>query len=167
MSISGKVVIATVIGIVAAIIAGLLQGGGLPQLGLVLLFLLATIGTALATHRPLAAPPAPAGAAPAAGAAAATADAPARSDRAPRREQRPAPAAAAAPAGPRAQGSVKWFNASKGFGFITLDDGREIFVHFRSIRGEGRRSLRDGQRVDFVVADTDKGPQAEDVQPLD
>ena len=46
---------------------------------------------------------------------------------------------------------------------ITMDDGQEIFVHFRSIRGEGRRSLRDGQRVSFVVAQSDKGPQAEDV----
>ncbi|MEP0202153.1 MAG: cold-shock protein [Halioglobus sp.] len=62
---------------------------------------------------------------------------------------------------------MKWFNVSKGFGFITLDNDEEIFVHFRSIRGEGRRSLRDGQRVSFVVADSDKGPQAEDVEALD
>lgn len=68
--------------------------------------------------------------------------------------------------GPREEGSVKWFNVSKGFGFITKDDGEEIFVHFRSIRGEGRRGLRDGQRVSFVEATTDKGPQAEDVEPL-
>lgn len=65
----------------------------------------------------------------------------------------------------RESGQVKWFNVSKGFGFITKDDGEEIFVHFRSIRGEGRRSLRDGQRVSFVVADSEKGPQAEDVTP--
>ena len=68
--------------------------------------------------------------------------------------------------GPREEGSVKWFNVSKGFGFITKDDGEEIFVHFRSIRGEGRRSLRDGQRVSFVEAQSAKGPQAEDVEPL-
>ncbi len=68
--------------------------------------------------------------------------------------------------GPREQGTVKWFNASKGFGFIVREDGEEIFVHFRSIRGEGRRSLRDGQSVSFVVADSDKGPQAEDVEGL-
>ena len=73
------------------------------------------------------------------------------------------PASAAAAEGPRENGQVKWFNVSKGFGFITKDDGEEIFVHFRSIRGEGRRSLRDGQRVSFVVAQSDKGPQAEDV----
>ena len=64
-------------------------------------------------------------------------------------------------------GAVKWFNVSKGFGFITLDSGEEVFVHFRSILGEGRRSLRDGQRVRLRVVDTDKGPQAEDVEPVD
>lgn len=73
---------------------------------------------------------------------------------------------AEAPSGPREQGSVKWFNVSKGFGFITKENGEEIFVHFRSIRGEGRRSLRDGQQVTFVEAQSDKGPQAEDVEPL-
>ena len=65
--------------------------------------------------------------------------------------------------GKREEGEVKWFNVSKGFGFITRDNGEEIFVHFRSIMGEGRRSLRDGQRVSFVVADSDKGLQAEEV----
>lgn len=65
--------------------------------------------------------------------------------------------------GPRETGTVKWFNVSKGFGFIIRENGEEIFVHFRSIRGEGRRSLRDGQKVTFVVAQSDKGPQAEDV----
>lgn len=74
--------------------------------------------------------------------------------------------AAQAPTGPREEGQVKWFNVSKGFGFITKDDGDEIFVHFRSIRGEGRRGLREGQRVSFVEAQTDKGPQAEDVEAL-
>lgn len=70
---------------------------------------------------------------------------------------------------PREQGTVKWFNSAKGFGFITRDDGEEIFVHFRAIRGEGegRRSLRDGQRVAFHTASSDKGPQAEDVEILD
>ena len=63
----------------------------------------------------------------------------------------------------REQGQVKWFNVSKGFGFIVKDDGEEIFVHFRSIRGEGRRGLNDGQRVNFIVEQSDKGPQAEDV----
>ena len=73
---------------------------------------------------------------------------------------------ATAAEGPREEGQVKWFNVSKGFGFITKDDGEEIFVHFRSIRGGGRRGLKDGQRVSFVVAESDKGPQAEDVEGI-
>lgn len=67
----------------------------------------------------------------------------------------------------REKGKVKWFNVTKGFGFIIKDDGDEIFVHYRAIRGEGRRQLRDGQRVAFVVTDSEKGPQAEDVVALD
>jgi len=63
----------------------------------------------------------------------------------------------------RESGSVKWFNANKGFGFITRDNGDDIFVHFRSIRGEGHRVLRDGQRVEFAVCEGEKGLQAEDV----
>lgn len=65
--------------------------------------------------------------------------------------------------GIRERGTVKWFNGSKGFGFIVRENGEEIFVHYRSIRGEGRRGLRDGQSVSFVVAESTKGPQAEDV----
>lgn len=68
--------------------------------------------------------------------------------------------------GPREQGKVKWFNATKGFGFITREQGDDVFVHYRSIRGEGHRTLREGQRVEFVVMKGDKGLQAEDVQPL-
>ncbi len=67
--------------------------------------------------------------------------------------------------GKREGGSVKWFNASKGFGFITRDSGDDIFVHFRSIRGEGHRILRDGERVEFAVSEGDKGLQADDVAP--
>ena len=63
----------------------------------------------------------------------------------------------------RELGQVKWFNANKGFGFITRDNGEDIFVHFRSIRGKGRRVLRDGQRVEFAVTQSKKGLQAEDV----
>ncbi len=66
----------------------------------------------------------------------------------------------------REQGTVKWFNVSKGFGFIVREDGEEIFVHFRSIKGSGRRALKDGQAVCFVVRESDKGPQAEDVEGL-
>ena len=63
----------------------------------------------------------------------------------------------------REKGSVKWFNANKGFGFITRDSGDDVFVHFRSIRGEGHRVLHDGQRVDFEVSEGDQGLQADDV----
>ncbi len=69
--------------------------------------------------------------------------------------------------GPREAGTVKWFNTSKGFGFISRDQGDDVFVHFRAIRGEGHRVLEEGQRVEFVVARREKGLQAEDVQPLD
>lgn len=68
----------------------------------------------------------------------------------------------------REEGEVKWFNVSKGFGFIRRDNSEEIFVHFRSIRSKnaGRRGLRDGQRVTYVVVESDKGPQAEDVEEV-
>jgi CspA family cold shock protein len=60
-------------------------------------------------------------------------------------------------------GSVKWFNVNKGFGFITTDAGEDVFVHFRSIRGHGRRSLRQGQLVRFDLSDGEKGKQADNV----
>ena len=89
----------------------------------------------------------------------------------PRREKRPSAKAESAPSndGPREDGEVKWFNRNKGFGFIIRGSGEEIFVHQRSIRligdGENRRrpTLRDGQSVNFQVAERDKGVQAEDV----
>jgi CspA family cold shock protein len=60
-------------------------------------------------------------------------------------------------------GTVKWFNAAKGFGFITRENGDDVFVHFRSIQGKGHRSLGEGQRVVFSVTEGDKGLQAVDV----
>ncbi len=63
----------------------------------------------------------------------------------------------------RETGSVKWFNITKGFGFITRDMGEDVFVHYRAIRGEGHRTLSEGQRVEFIVVERDKGLQAEDV----
>lgn len=63
----------------------------------------------------------------------------------------------------RESGTVKWFNVTKGFGFVTRDQGDDVFVHFRSIRGKGHRSLLEGQRVRFGVTESDKGLQAEDV----
>ena len=63
-------------------------------------------------------------------------------------------------------GTVKWFNMKKGYGFITRDQGDDVFVHFRNINGEGRRGIKDGQRVQFVVVDGDKGLQAENVDAI-
>lgn len=63
-------------------------------------------------------------------------------------------------------GKVKWFSASKGFGFITRDSGEDIFVHFRSINSKGNRVLREGQRVEFSIGNGSKGLQAEDVTAL-
>ncbi len=68
--------------------------------------------------------------------------------------------------GQREEGQVKWFNISKGFGFITRAAGDDIFVHYRSIRGQGHRSLSEGQKVEYMVVDGDKGLQAEDVVAL-
>jgi CspA family cold shock protein len=75
----------------------------------------------------------------------------------------PSPAAQPHELGNRDTGTVKWFNTSKGFGFISRDSGDDIFVHFRAIRGEGHRVLVEGQRVEFSVMNRDKGLQAEDV----
>ncbi|MFC2083005.1 cold-shock protein [Candidatus Bipolaricaulota bacterium] len=63
----------------------------------------------------------------------------------------------------REVGTVKWFNDSKGFGFISRENGTDVFVHFSSLRGEGYRSLEDGQQVEFEVVEGDKGLQAQDV----
>lgn len=82
-----------------------------------------------------------------------------------RRQPKPVPVSM--PGSPREQGTVKWFNTSKGFGFIARDTGEDIFVHFRAIRGEGHRALTEGQRVEFCVAQKERGPQAEDVAILD
>ena len=62
-----------------------------------------------------------------------------------------------------ATGTVKWFNDSKGFGFISRENGTDVFVHFTAIRGEGYRSLEDGQQVEFSVVEGEKGLQAQDV----
>lgn len=60
-------------------------------------------------------------------------------------------------------GTVKWFNSSKGFGFLTMDSGDDVFVHYRAIRGRGRRFLIEGQKVRFYVTEGEKGKQAENV----
>ncbi|MCG8516808.1 MAG: cold-shock protein [Pseudomonadales bacterium] len=62
---------------------------------------------------------------------------------------------------------MKWFNVKKGFGFIVRESGDEVFVHFRAIRGRGRRVLRQGQAVRFDVVEADKGLQADNVSILE
>lgn len=66
----------------------------------------------------------------------------------------------------RETGTVKWFNANKGYGFIERDAGGDVFVHYSAIRGTGYRSLEEGQRVEFDVTQGEKGPQAQDVASL-
>ena len=65
-----------------------------------------------------------------------------------------------------AQGTVKWFNESKGFGFITKDDGGDVFAHYSSIQGNGFKTLSEGDIVSFDVVDGEKGPKAENIVKL-
>lgn len=64
------------------------------------------------------------------------------------------------------QGTVKWFNAEKGFGFIEVEGENDVFVHFSAIQGEGFKTLEEGQQVEFEVVDGDRGPQAANVTKL-
>ena len=66
----------------------------------------------------------------------------------------------------RITGTVKWFNGSKGYGFISREDGDDVFVHYSAIQADGFRNLEEGQRVEFEVEDSPKGPQAANVTPL-
>jgi CspA family cold shock protein len=65
-----------------------------------------------------------------------------------------------------AQGTVKWFNADKGYGFIAVDGGKDVFVHYSAIMMDGYRSLEQGQRVEFEITQGQKGPQAESVRTV-
>ncbi len=141
MNITAKLLISFVVAVMGSGLTSLMMTGDLFQPHMLIGFFLATAATALLTST--------------------------TSSRAIARQEEVVASAypdeSQAHTGERERGTVKWFNVSKGFGFITKDDGEEIFVHFRSIRGEGRRGLRDGQTVSFVEAQSDKGPQAEDV----
>ncbi len=66
----------------------------------------------------------------------------------------------------RQTGTVKWFNDAKGFGFISRDDGEDLFVHFRAIQGDGFKTLKEGQKVSFVVTEGPKGYQADQVEAV-
>ncbi len=63
-------------------------------------------------------------------------------------------------------GTVKWFNSEKGFGFITGEDGTDVFAHFSQIKSEGYKSLQEGQKVSYDVVKGPKGPQAENIQSI-
>ncbi|MCB1842663.1 MAG: cold shock domain-containing protein [Halioglobus sp.] len=144
MSVTVKILIALLIAAITASIVTTLQTGSLFNLAIWSAFAAACVASVLLGTLSTA----PAGA---------IRDNPADADT----SQRKAPGATAT--GQREHGKVKWFNISKGFGFIVRDNGEEIFVHFRSIQSNGRRGLRDGQAVSFVVRQSDKGPQAEEV----
>ncbi|HHZ04731.1 MULTISPECIES: cold-shock protein [Acetomicrobium] len=66
----------------------------------------------------------------------------------------------------KTQGTVKWFNESKGYGFITADGGKDVFVHYSAIQQDGFKTLAEGQRVSFEIVQGSKGPQASEVSAL-
>ena len=66
----------------------------------------------------------------------------------------------------RTQGTVKWFNSSKGYGFISQENGEDVFVHFQSIIGDGYKTLNENDKVEFVVTEGQKGPQASEVKVI-
>ena len=66
----------------------------------------------------------------------------------------------------KTKGTVKWFNESKGYGFIEKESGPDVFAHFRAINGDGFKTLKEGQQVEFTVTQGAKGPQAEDITAI-
>ena len=161
MSIPGKILIALLVAAAVALLASTVSPA-LPLVPLLLACGSSAVGAVLLSHRALSVPGALSS--DTAGSAATTPGA----KKAPVPDRKRAKGGKPGKAsGSRERGTVKWFNGSKGFGFIVRENGEEIFVHYRSIVGEGRRGLRDGQAVEFRVETTDKGPQAEDVEGLD
>ena len=67
----------------------------------------------------------------------------------------------------RIQGTVKWFNSSKGYGFLSQENGEDVFVHYNSIIGDGYKNLNENDKVEFVVTEGEKGSQAVDVQVIE
>ena len=63
-------------------------------------------------------------------------------------------------------GTIKWFNSEKGFGFITVEGGNDVFAHFSAIQGEGFKTLEEGQQVSFEIVEGDRGPQAANIVKL-
>lgn len=164
MSLTGKLIISLVIAAIASALLGVFHGSNTPYLILFGAFSAATIATSLLVSIKFT--PGATAAKPATKASKPKKSAPRPSNPA-KKPAKPATPITKTSSAKREEGEVKWFNVTKGFGFITRDNGEEIFVHFRSILGEGRRSLRDGQRVSYVVSDSDKGPQAEEVEGLE
>jgi CspA family cold shock protein len=164
MSIPGKLLIAILSALLVSYLAAKLHPA-LPFVPLLLVSGASAIIAALLGHKPLSVPAALISSGDTKTATSSSerrkAERPARKKRAAASDSSTKPSS-----GPRETGTVKWFNGTKGFGFIVRDNGEEIFVHYRSILGEGRRSLEDGQAVEFRVEHTDKGPQAEDVEGL-
>lgn len=170
MSLTGKLIISLVVAAIASALLEVFHGGSTPYLVLFGAFSAATIVTSLLVSIKFT--PGATTSKPASKASKPKKTAPRPSKPAKTPTSKPASNPVSSPvkkssSAKREEGEVKWFNVTKGFGFITRDNGEEIFVHFRSILGEGRRSLRDGQRVSYVVSDSDKGPQAEEVEGLE
>ena len=169
MSIPGKVLVALFAALVAALVSAQLTAG----LSVVSIFIpcaAASIAAVVLSHRAL---PMPGGIASTTDANAPAAAKPARAKKEKKEKKEKKKPAAASDSKPKAKangklenGTVKWFNGTKGFGFIIRENGEEIFVHHRSIQGDGRRSLKDGADVRFRVVNTDKGPQAGDVESV-
>lgn len=67
----------------------------------------------------------------------------------------------------RVQGTVKWFNNTKGFGFIEREEGDDVFVHYSSLENEGYKTLKEGQKVEFSIGESEKGPQAQNVTVIE